>query len=80
MGLVPPAADNARERACGPDNQYVPRQVNVMANDIVAKLADEKNVFYLDIGPSFLAADGTLDRHVMPDLLHPNGPMSSVPS
>jgi hypothetical protein len=29
-------------------------------------------VAYLDIGAKFLAADGTLPKDVMPDLLHPN--------
>jgi len=48
------------------------RQVNTETNKIVAKLADGKNVLYLDIGPKFLKADGTLGRDVMPDLLHPN--------
>ena len=36
------------------------------------RLADNKMVYYLDIGPKFLAADGTLSREVMPDLLHLN--------
>ncbi len=48
------------------------RQVNEKANAIIAKLADDKTVFYLDIGPKFLAADGTLSKDIMPDLLHPN--------
>jgi lysophospholipase L1-like esterase len=42
------------------------------ANPILAKLHDGKNVFYLDIGDKFLAADGTLPADVMPDKLHPN--------
>ena len=29
-------------------------------------------VFYLDIGPKFLDANGTLSKEIMPDLLHPN--------
>ena len=29
-------------------------------------------VRYLDIGPKFLEADGTLSRDIMPDLLHPS--------
>lgn len=48
------------------------RKVNEGANAIIQKLADNKNVFYLDIGPKFLAADGTLHREIMPDLLHLN--------
>jgi len=41
------------------------------ANPIIAKLDDGKNVFYLDIGDKFLAADGTLPADIMPDKLHP---------
>jgi beta-glucosidase len=54
----------------GPNNQDHLRQVNAKANQIIAKLADNQNVFYLDIGPKFLEADGTLTKEVMPDLLH----------
>ncbi len=54
----------------GPNNDDARRKVNEGANQIVAKLADDKNVFYLDIGKSFLNEDGTLSREVMPDLLH----------
>jgi lysophospholipase L1-like esterase len=39
-------------------------------NKIIAKLADDKNVFYKDIGAKFLGSDGTLDKKIMPDLLH----------
>lgn len=39
-------------------------------NDIISKFADDKKVFYKDIGPKFLNAEGGLDRKVMPDLLH----------
>ena len=57
---------------CGPDDQFVPRQVNMRTNEIISKLADGQNVFYLDIGPKFFAADRTLSQQIMPDLLHPN--------
>lgn len=40
------------------------------ANATIAKLADGKMVFYKDIGGKFLDPDGTLDRKIMPDLLH----------
>lgn len=46
-------------------------QVNEV-NTLIAPLHDGKSVFYLDIGAKFLAADGTLPRDIMPDLLHPN--------
>ncbi len=46
---------------------------NSIANALIGKLADNKNVFYWDIGPKFMKADGsTLDRAFMPDQLHPN--------
>jgi lysophospholipase L1-like esterase len=41
-------------------------------NPIIAKLHDGQHVFYLDIGAKFLTADGTLEKSVMPDLLHLN--------
>lgn len=56
----------------GPDKDDAKRKVNEGANEIVKKLADNKTVFFLDIGPKFLAADGTLSKDVMPDLLHLN--------
>jgi beta-glucosidase len=56
----------------GADTKDRARQVNAKANQIIAKLADDKNVFYLDIGAKFLDKDGKLPRDIMPDLLHPN--------
>ncbi len=46
-------------------------QVNEI-NRALASLDDGKTVRYLDIGPKFLAADGTLPKDIMPDFLHPN--------
>jgi lysophospholipase L1-like esterase len=40
-------------------------------NAKIAKLADGRNVRFLDIGKKFLAADGTLPKEIMPDFLHP---------
>ncbi|MFH0945054.1 MAG: sulfatase/phosphatase domain-containing protein [Planctomycetota bacterium] len=42
---------------------------NEMINQIIRRFADER-VRYLDIGPVFLEADGTLSEKVMPDALH----------
>jgi lysophospholipase L1-like esterase len=56
----------------GADDKDAKRQVNMKANEIIAKLADDKTVFYLDISDKFLAPDRTLPKEVMPDLLHPN--------
>ena len=44
------------------------REVNAQ----LARLDDGRRVRFLDISPRFLAADGTLSRDLMPDLLHPN--------
>jgi lysophospholipase L1-like esterase len=41
-------------------------------NSKLARFADNKQVFYMDIGDKFLTADGTLTAEVMPDGLHPN--------
>jgi N-acetylglucosamine-6-sulfatase len=41
-------------------------------NADLARLDDGQNVFYMDIGNHFLAADGTLPTDVMGDGLHPN--------
>jgi beta-glucosidase len=54
-------------RGAAPNPQ---REKNAKASEIAAKLADDKMVYYLDIGPKFLAADGTLSKDIMPDLLH----------
>ncbi|MBC7852488.1 MAG: GDSL family lipase [Pirellulaceae bacterium] len=56
----------------GKDNEDKDRKVNAGANEIIAKLADDKGVFYLDIGDKFLDASGNLSKEVMPDLLHLN--------
>jgi beta-glucosidase len=54
----------------GPDKKDRLRQINDKVNAIIAKLADDKDVFFLDIGPKFLQDDGTLTKEIMPDLLH----------
>jgi lysophospholipase L1-like esterase len=54
----------------GADKTDAKRLVNQKANEIVAKLDNGKTVRYLDIGPKFLSADGTLSKEIMPDLLH----------
>jgi lysophospholipase L1-like esterase len=40
-------------------------------NSHLAQVADNRNVFYMDIGPAFLEPDGTLPVEVMADGLHP---------
>ncbi len=56
----------------GVDDSDRLRKVNMKANEIIAKLADDKSVYYLDIGPKFLDADHKLSKDIMPDHLHPN--------
>ncbi len=56
----------------GADGTNKNRMVNEGANKIVEKLADGKNIEYLDIGPKFLDDKGNLSKEVMPDLLHLN--------
>ena len=53
-----------------PDNPA--RATIAEINKTIAKLHDGKRVFYLDIGPKFLDADGNIPRDVMSDALHPS--------
>src|SRR4029079_2698349 len=51
------------------------RMKNEEVNKLISKFvtfAETRRVAFLDIGAKFLAADGTLPKDVMPDLLHPN--------
>ncbi|MBI5092325.1 MAG: DUF1080 domain-containing protein [Candidatus Hydrogenedentes bacterium] len=48
------------------------RAKNAKASEIASKIADGKNVFFLDIGGEFLTSDGTIPKPIMPDALHPN--------
>lgn len=53
------------------DPGSVARKTVLDVNPIIAKLADSRNVFYLDIGAKFLDAEGNLPADIMPDKLHP---------
>ncbi len=51
------------------------RTKNEEVNKLISKfqgMLELGRVYYLDIGAKFLAADGTLPKDIMPDLLHPN--------
>ncbi len=48
------------------------RRINDRLNQALATFADDRDVFFLDIGATLTNPDGTLSRDVMPDLLHPN--------
>lgn len=41
-------------------------------NQIIARLGDGKKVVYVDFGDKFLQPDGTMNRDLLPDTLHPN--------
>jgi lysophospholipase L1-like esterase len=49
----------------------VNRKKVAQINQIISKLDDGKNVFYLDIGDKFLDANGEIPLDIMPDKLHP---------
>jgi lysophospholipase L1-like esterase len=48
------------------------RKQNEETNAIIKGFADNKKVYFMDIGAKFLQPDGTLSKEIMPDLLHPN--------
>ncbi len=56
----------------GADKTDEMRQQNEATNALIAKLADDKQVYFLDINQAFLQPDGTMSKDIMPDLLHPN--------
>jgi beta-glucosidase len=41
-----------------------------MINQVIRRLADDKDVFWADFGHQFLNDDGTMPRELMPDYLH----------
>jgi lysophospholipase L1-like esterase len=55
----------------GADDSHAGRQVNMKANELIAKLADGKMVHFLSINDAFLNKDRILTPEIMPDLLHP---------
>jgi lysophospholipase L1-like esterase len=46
------------------------RRINQRINEIIAGYADQRRVFFLDVGPALTGADGSLSPEVMPDGLH----------
>lgn len=68
LAVFPRAGKAAKESTSVPAADLQPKIKQI--NDRIAKLDDGKMVKYLDIGPKFLEADGSLTRGVMPDYLH----------
>lgn len=56
----------------GADGEDPKRIKNEAANEIIAGLADDETVYFMDINEKLLEEDGTLSKEIMPDLLHPN--------
>jgi beta-glucosidase len=52
------------------ENPNPQREKNAVASARGAKLADNKHVFFLDIGEKFLDEKGHLAKEIMPDYLH----------
>ncbi|WP_439628066.1 GDSL-type esterase/lipase family protein [Gemmata sp.] len=68
LGVFPRAGGIKKEDTVAPAEKLNPKIKAI--NDIIAKFADDKTVFYKDIGAGFLNKDGGLEKKVMPDLLH----------
>src|SRR5262249_21243686 len=64
-------ADMPTKVAAERDRTKMQREKLSAVNVMISKLADNKTVFYLDIGAKFLN-EGVLPDDVMPDYLHPN--------
>jgi lysophospholipase L1-like esterase len=52
------------------ENYSAQRGKLAMINQVLRRLADEENVFWMDFSHRFLDADGTIPRNLMPDYLH----------
>jgi beta-glucosidase len=52
------------------ENPSAQRGKVLQVNQIIQKLADEQNVFWIDFGYRFVSSDGTIPNDLMPDYLH----------
>lgn len=48
------------------------RRVNNTVNDRLRLLADQRHIFFLDLGRHFLDVQGRLSEEMMPNALHPS--------
>ncbi len=55
-------------RGAKPDDKM--RVRNTEINALIKSYADDKKVVFKDLADKFLTADGTLEKEIMPDLLH----------
>lgn len=56
----------------GENEEDAKRRKNEKINELIAKMADNKTVYFMNINQDLLEEDGTLSKEIMPDLLHPN--------
>jgi beta-glucosidase len=47
-------------------------KVLIQTNRLISRFADRRHVFFLNINHVFLKPDGSLDKALLPDYLHPN--------
>jgi lysophospholipase L1-like esterase len=52
------------------DKPNAQRDLITAINAQIARLADDKRVWFRDIGAKFVNADGTISKEIMPDFLH----------
>ncbi|PYM15117.1 MAG: hypothetical protein DME18_05075 [Verrucomicrobia bacterium] len=52
------------------ENPSLARGKVLQVNQILQKLADDRNVFWIDFGYKFVNSDGTIPHDLMPDYLH----------
>ncbi|HBG26703.1 MAG: hypothetical protein A2Y10_09125 [Planctomycetes bacterium GWF2_41_51] len=72
LGVFPRGSSKQRKSKIG-DAEYNERwEQNDKINEIICNLADDKMIYYLDIGKIFLSDKGLVSRDVLPDLVHPN--------
>jgi lysophospholipase L1-like esterase len=60
------------EKASAPGKPNTAREKLAEVNKIIAKLDDNKHIFFLDIGPKFLQPDGSMSTDITKDFLHFN--------
>lgn len=68
LGVFPRGGGIKKEDTVAPPEKLNPKIKAI--NDIISKYADDKMIFYKDIGKEFLNAEGGLEKKIMPDLLH----------
>jgi len=69
LGIFPRAGKRIDKSATGAKSGELLEKVN-KTNELIKKIADDKVVFYKDIGGKFLDKEGGLPKAIMPDYLH----------